>query len=143
MASVKKFLERAKRADLATLTGWDPRRAKPEPSERIRGSSKNPPGSATVGGTVRLGDRTMAWLRKQAESQRQAGPWSVSAQTLAKVYRRGAGAFSSSHYPGMSRDGWARARVSAFRELLTFGRPANPRYVQDNDLLPPGHPAAK
>ena len=33
---------------------------------------------------------------------------------LKAVYRRGAGAYSTSHAPKMSRDGWAMARVNAF-----------------------------
>jgi hypothetical protein len=59
---------------------------------------------------------------------------------LKAVYRRGAGAFSSSHRPGMTRDGWAFARVNAFLRLLKSGRPANANYKQDNDLLPAKHP---
>ena len=59
---------------------------------------------------------------------------------LKAVYRRGAGAYSSSHAPKMSRDGWAMARVNAFLTLLRTGRPANSAYKQDNDLLPKGHP---
>ena len=59
---------------------------------------------------------------------------------LKAVYRRGAGAFSTSHAPNMSRDGWGMARVRAFLYLLRNGRPSNPNYKQDNDLLPKGHP---
>ena len=32
---------------------------------------------------------------------------------LKAVYRRGAGAYSTSHAPKMSRDGWAMARVNS------------------------------
>jgi hypothetical protein len=32
------------------------------------------------------------------------------------------------------------ARVNAFLKLLLSGKPANPSYTQDNDLLPPQHP---
>jgi hypothetical protein len=59
---------------------------------------------------------------------------------LKAVYRRGAGAFSSTHRPGMSRSGWGVARVNAFLKLVKSGRPSNPKYKQDNDLLPAGHP---
>ena len=59
---------------------------------------------------------------------------------LKAVYRRGAGAFSSTHRPGMSRSGWGVARVNAFLKLVRSGRPSNPKYKQDNDLLPAGHP---
>ena len=58
---------------------------------------------------------------------------------LKAVYRRGAGAYSTSHAPKMSRDGWAMARVRAFLYLLRNGRPSNPNYKQDNDLLPSSH----
>ena len=59
---------------------------------------------------------------------------------LKAVWRRGAGAFSTSHRPGQSRSSWAMARVNAFLYLVKNGRPSNPNYVQDNDLLPSGHP---
>ena len=59
---------------------------------------------------------------------------------LKAVYRRGAGAYSSSHRPGTSRNQWAMARVNAFLRLLKSGRPANPNYKSDNDLLPKAHP---
>ena len=61
---------------------------------------------------------------------------------LTAVYRRGAGAFSSSHRPGKTRDQWAMARVNAYLKLLKSGKPANPKYKQDNDLLPASHPKA-
>ena len=59
---------------------------------------------------------------------------------LKAVYRRGAGAYSTSHAPKMSRHGWAIARVNAFLTLLRTGKPSNSGYKQDNDLLPKGHP---
>jgi hypothetical protein len=59
---------------------------------------------------------------------------------LKAVYRRGAGAFSTSHRPGKTRDQWAMARVNAFLKLLRSGSPSNPKYKQDNDLLPAKHP---
>ena len=55
---------------------------------------------------------------------------------LKAVYRRGAGAFSTSHAPKMSRHGWAIARVNAFLKLLRSGRPSNPNYTTDNDCCP-------
>ena len=59
---------------------------------------------------------------------------------LKAVYRRGAGAFSGSHRPGMTRDQWAMARVNAFLKLVKSGKPSNPNYKTDNDLLPASHP---
>jgi phytoene/squalene synthetase len=59
---------------------------------------------------------------------------------LKAVYRRGAGAFSTSHRPGMTRAQWAMARVNAFLYLCRTGSPENKNYVTDNDLLKPEHP---
>jgi hypothetical protein len=42
----------------------------------------------------------------------------VNLTQLKKVYRRGAGAFSSSHRPGMTRGGWAAARVNMFLRMM-------------------------
>ena len=59
---------------------------------------------------------------------------------LKAVYRRGAGAFSTSHRPGMNRNQWAMGRVNAFLKLLKSGKPTNSAYTTDNDLLPAKHP---
>ncbi len=59
---------------------------------------------------------------------------------LKAVYRRGAGAYSVSHRPGMTRNQWAMGRVNAFLKLLKSGKPSNSAYTTDNDLLPSGHP---
>jgi HK97 family phage prohead protease len=59
---------------------------------------------------------------------------------LAAVYRRGSGAYSTSHRPGIGRAQWSMARVNAYLFLLRTGAPENPNYVTDNDLLPEDHP---
>ena len=56
------------------------------------------------------------------------------------VYRRGAGAFSTSHRPDQNRNSWAMARVNAFLHLVKTGKPKNSKYTTDNDLLPKMHP---
>ena len=58
---------------------------------------------------------------------------------LKSVWRRGAGAFSSTHRPGMSRQQWAMGRVNAYLHLLSTGKPKNAKYTTDNDLLPKEH----
>jgi hypothetical protein len=69
--------------------------------------------------------------------------WSkTNLRALKAVYRRGAGAFSVSHRPGMTRNQWAMGRVNAFLRLLMSGS-ANASYTTDNDLLPKGHPWKK
>lgn len=125
----------------------DPRRTPSKPSERIRGSDLNEPGSAgTKGGGVTLSAAQESWLRSQVEDHNKrvsAKSKQARMEPLRKVYRRGMGAFSSTHHPIMDRDGWGRARVMHHLHLLERGKPKNPRYVQDNDLLPKGHPQMK
>ena len=59
---------------------------------------------------------------------------------LKAVYRRGSGAYSTSHRPGVSRAAWAMARVNAYLYILKNGRPQDKKYITDNDLLPTEHP---
>lgn len=117
--------------------------SKPAPKkDRIRGSKKNKPGSAAGSKKIVFSARTEAGLRNKVEAHnKNAKPGRKATLPMLKaVYRRGSGAFSSSHRPGMTRDGWAMARVNAFLKLLKSGSPANPNYKQDNDLLPKAHP---
>ena len=60
--------------------------------------------------------------------------------TAKAVVRRGFGAYSTSHRPGVSRNAWGLARLKAFGYLLINDKPKNPKYVGDNDLLPEQHP---
>jgi hypothetical protein len=132
----------------------DPRRTPAPKKDRIKGSRKNPKGSASSaksGSSIRfsaavekglsnkireynkeMSDRVKSGKSKQAHK--------VTLGMLKSVFRRGLGAFSSSHLPGMSRNGWAYARVNAFLHLVKTGRPKKAAYVQDNDLLPSSHP---
>lgn len=114
----------------------DPRRTPAEPHERVYGSRLNAPGSASQPGEIRLSSNQEAWLQGQAD---QAG---IDWQVLAAVMRRGMGAFSKTHHPSMSRDGWGRARVAAFLHLLETGKPQKAAYTQDNDLIPTDRPRA-
>ena len=117
--------------------------SKPAPKkDRIIGSKKNKPGSAAGSKKIVFSDATEKGLsNKVAEHNKTAKPGRKATLPMLKaVYRRGAGAFSSSHRPGKTRDQWAMARVNAFLKLLKSGSPANPNYKQDNDLLPKAHP---
>jgi len=121
-----------------------------KPSERISGSSRNPKrsaSSASSGSDISVDAATAEALRRKmkehnAKMKEQGKPSHTRASmgALKAVYRRGAGAFSSSHRPGMTRGRWAFARVNAFLHLLSTGSPKNPRYTTDNDLLPSDHP---
>jgi len=123
----------------------DPRKTPAKPSERRKGSKKNPPGSAKKPNTkISVSPATRKTIsNKMREHNAKKKGSRASMGALLTVFRRGAGAFSTSHAPNMSRNGWGIARVNAFLYLLRNGRPSNPNYKQDNDLLPKGHPRAK
>ena len=120
--------------------------------DRVFGSRKNRVGSA---GSLRAaGDISMtpeivqsltSKVREHNAEVKKKGKdsWSrTNLRALKAVYRRGAGAFSVSHRPGMTRNQWAMGRVNAFLRLLMSGS-AKASYTTDNDLLPKGHPWKK
>ena len=110
--------------------------------DQIKGSSKNKKGSASGEGKVTFSKTTETSLRNKVEAHNKTAPKGRRATLgmLKAVYRRGAGAYSVSHRPGMSRNQWAMGRVNAFLRLLKSGKPAKSSYTTDNDLLPAGHP---
>jgi starvation-inducible DNA-binding protein len=117
--------------------------SRPAPKkDRIYGSKKNKPGSAAGSKKIVFSAKTETSLRNKVEEHNKDAKAGRKATLpmLKAVYRRGSGAFSSSHRPGKTRDQWAMARVNAFLKLLRSGSPANPNYKQDNDLLPKAHP---
>lgn len=120
----------------------DPRKTPAPKKDRKKGSKKNKPDSAKDDkGKISLDESILKRLRSLVTEHNKKDKGSkVTLGMLKAVYRRGAGAFSTSHAPNMSRDGWAIARVNAFLYLMRNGRPSNPNYKQDNDLLPKGHP---
>ena len=123
--------------------------SEPAPEEdQIEGSDENEPGSASgAGNDIEVSERTEAALRNKVrdhnEAMEEADRPDYTRTTLGQlkaVYRRGAGAYSTSHRPGVSRAAWAMARVNAYLYLLDKGEPESANYVTDNDLLPEGHP---
>lgn len=123
--------------------------ATPAPEkDRVSGSDKNPEGSAassSSGSDIELSESIINSLKTKVEEHNKKvegkESWrKASLSSLKSVYRRGAGAYSVSHRPGMTRGQWAMARVNAFLRILSSGSPENPRYTNDNDLLPSGHP---
>ena len=120
----------------------DPRRTPAPKKDQKKGSKKNKPDSAKDGkGKISFSKEVTAQLQAKVKEHNAKGKGSKATLGMLKaVYRRGAGAYSTSHAPKMSRHGWAIARVNAFLKLLRSGRPSNPNYTTDNDLLPKGHP---
>lgn len=118
--------------------------SKPAPKkDQIKGSSKNKKGSAATGKGVTFSAKVIKALENKVEKHNEkhgdTASKKTSLRTLKAVYRRGAGAFSTSHRPDQNRNSWAMARVNAFLHLLRTGSPKNKKYVTDNDLLPAAH----
>ena len=126
----------------------DERADAPAPmKDQITGSEKNPAGSAKApagASTIELSEAIETGLANKAKEHNDSvgdNPGQrATVGMLRTVFRRGAGAYSTSHRPGMTRDQWAYARVNAFLYLLRNGRPENDAYIGDNDLLPKAHP---
>jgi hypothetical protein len=110
--------------------------------DNIKGSSKNKKGSASGGRKVTFSPAVEKSLKNKVvqHNEKSGKGRRASLGMLKAVYRRGAGAYSGSHRPGMTRNQWAMGRVNAFLKILKSGKPANSAYKQDNDLLPAGHP---
>ena len=110
--------------------------------DQIKGSKKNPSGSASGSrGGIKIGEASIKALenmRDEHNDKYKAKSKKVDLGTLKAVFRRGAGAFSVSHRPGMNRNQWAIARVRTFLKLVGTGQ-RKESYTTDLDLLPKGH----
>ncbi len=116
--------------------------------DQIKGSKKNKPGSASgKSGSIKFSEQTEKSIATIVENHNEEinskgmATWRrLRTNTAKAVVRRGFGAYSVSHRPGVSRNAWGLARLKAFAYLLKNDRPKNPKYVGDNDLLPEAHP---
>ena len=111
--------------------------------DRIKGSRKNPKGSASgKRGGIEISAETEKALvnyRDKHNKRYKGSSKQIDLGTLKAVFRRGAGAFSTSHRPGMNRNQWGLARVKAFLKLVGTGE-RKKAYDTDLDLLPKNHP---
>jgi|TARA_R100000084_G_scaffold31384_1_gene12068 hypothetical protein len=121
----------------------------PAPKEdQIEGSKKNKPGSASgKSNNIKFSEATEKSIATIVENHNEMvkdkglATWRrLRTPTAKAVVRRGFGAYSVSHRPGVSRNAWGLARLKAFGYLLVNDKPKNPKYVGDNDLLPEQHP---
>ena len=127
-----------------------------KPDERKKGSSVNKPGSA--GTTPDAKEKAKEALNKKDEKQliskaeitfsqkvtdalkekvknhNAKHSKKVTLGQLKKVYRRGSGAFSSSHRPGQSRASWAMARVNTFLRMQSGGKVKDAYRRADQDI---------
>jgi hypothetical protein len=112
--------------------------------DRIYGSKVNKEGSASSeksAKSIKLSSDIMDSLSKKLkEFKENHKSDKVSLNDLKAVYRRGLGAYSSSHRPTISggkpntRNAWAMARVNAFLRKAGGGEHKK-AYVQDDDLM--------
>tara|TARA_R110002012_G_scaffold32739_1_gene96300 strand:- start:298 stop:1278 length:981 start_codon:yes stop_codon:yes gene_type:complete len=108
-----------------------------KPSERKKGSSKNPKGSA--GGDkkapkITFSEKIVTALKNKVKEHNSKYSKKVNLGQLKKVYRRGSGAFSSSHRPGKSRGQWAMARVNTFLKMVRGGKVKKSYRAADSDI---------
>ena len=107
-----------------------------KPSERRKGSSRNKPGSAGTKSDkgIDFSKKVVEALKNKVKEHNSKYSKKVTLGQLKKVYRRGAGAFSSSHRPGKTRGQWAMARVNMFLRMVS-GKPVKDAYRKaDSDI---------
>lgn len=111
--------------------------------DRVFGSSKNKPGSASSkksASKIELNESIVKTLTEKAKEYNEKHSSKVSTSTLKAVMRRGMGAYSTSHRPTItggapnSRQAWGFARVNKFLKKKG-GAQVKAAYVQDDDLL--------
>jgi hypothetical protein len=104
-------------------------------SDQKTGSDKNKKGSAgTDGGKIEFAEKVVNSLQEKVNSHNEKYEKKVSLSQLKKVYRRGLGAFSSSHRPGQSRSSWAMARVNMFLKMMRGGKVKDSYRAADQDV---------
>ncbi len=109
--------------------------------DRIKGSKVNKKGSAASSKSafnIEFVESTIKTLENKRDEYNAKHPNNkVTLATLKAVFRRGAGAYSTSHRPNITRSGWAFARVNKFL-LKKGGTKVKAAYVQDDDLMKRG-----
>ena len=129
-----------------------------KPEERKKGSSKNQPGSAGTSpdskekskkilerkddkelvkeskAKITFSEKVTTSLKNKVKEHNSKSGRKVTLGMLKKVYRRGAGAFSGSHRPGLSRASWAMARVNMFLKMMRGGKVKDSYRKADSDV---------
>jgi hypothetical protein len=107
-----------------------------KPSEKRKGSSKNKPGSAGTKSdkAIEFSKKVVEALKNKVKEHNSKNKKKVTLGQLKKVFRRGAGAFSSSHRPGQSRVSWAMARVNMFLKMVRGGKVKDSYRKADSDI---------
>jgi hypothetical protein len=116
------------------------------PKERIKGSKDNPEGTASTrskAGDIEISSENEEALKNKIAEFKDKNPTrkAPSLGALKKVFRRGAGAFSTSFRPTIiggkpnSRNAWAMARVNKFLKMAGGGEVKESYRKADGDLL--------
>ena len=103
-----------------------------KPEERKEGSSVNEPGSAA--GAINFSEKVTTALKNKVKEHNEKRSKKVTLGMLKKIYRRGAGAFSTSHRPGQTRGSWAMARVNMFLKMVRGGKVKKSYRAADQDV---------
>ena len=127
-----------------------------KPDERKKGSGVNKPGSAGTSpdakekakealnkkdekqliskAEITFSEKVTDALKEKVKNHNAKHSKKVTLGQLKKVYRRGSGAFSSSHRPGQSRASWAMARVNTFLRMQSGGKVKDAYRRADQDI---------
>jgi hypothetical protein len=116
------------------------------PKERIKGSKENPEGTASTrskAGDIEISEQNEEALKNKIAEFKDKHPTrkAPTLGALKKVFRRGAGAFSTSFRPTItggrpnSRNAWAMARVNKFLKMAGGGEVKKSYRAADGDLL--------
>ena len=116
------------------------------PKERIKGSKENPEGTASTrskAGDIEISAENEEALKGKIAEFKKDHPKknAPSLGALKIVFRRGAGAFSTSFRPTItggkpnSRNAWAMARVNKFLKMAGGGEVKESYRKADGDLL--------
>ena len=116
------------------------------PKERIKGSKENPEGTASTrskAGDIEISAENEEALKNKIAEFKDKHPTrkAPTLGALKKVFRRGAGAFSTSFRPTItggkpnSRNAWAMARVNKFLKMAGGGEVKKSYRAADGDLL--------
>jgi hypothetical protein len=106
-----------------------------KPSEKKSGSDKNEKGSAgKKGEKITFSEKVEQSLKNKVKEHNDKQSKKVTLSQLKKIYRRGAGAFSSSHRPNKTRGQWAMARVNMFLKMMKGDKVKDSYRKADQDV---------
>jgi lambda family phage portal protein len=140
-------LKKKEKIELAKRPGPKSASQTPAPaSERKKGSKANPAGTASTrskAGDIEISEAVEQTLKNKIADFKKRNPnrKAPSLGALKKVFRRGAGAFSTSFRPTIgggrpnSRTAWAIARVNKFLKMAGGGEVKKSYREADGDLL--------